>query len=1011
MSLLLLAILSLTPLWWFKDKGEVLINGIDTNFPLNPLMWFFRRMFIWTDFPNAGTDFSSSTAGLFFHLIQVIPYQLGFSLQHVQIISLVFWFGLIIFASFILARVLFPKAFFIQLLFVTLYSFNIYLFNTWENIKVANLSLIASIPLALTILVLLEQKTLSKPRALLLASLIGLVLSGSGINPSYFVCFILIMLLFSLSWLIANFNFLTLKKVLINFLIVTLPIFLINIFWILPTAIFISTNISPQGSLDEIGFTNWIDSLSENTSLVNVMRLQGAWDWYAVDGITGLPIYIPYALNYFFRFPFILFSFLLPGFAILSLVWWRKGEKLLYIAFSLMFVLGVFLGAGTHEPTGLLFRWLSDHLPFFTIFRSPWYIFTPLVTLSTAGLISLFFYRFWGGKSKIFKLAVQLLIIVLILGNLVYSYPLLTGKIFRPGRADSFFVNFPDYVFQAKDWLDKQKTGRIIGYPDDEIEKFSWGYRGIESILGLMSAQEVFFNPLNAPDSNIAILVKQFYSSLKKGQFLAAESLAQKLNIGLIFEKGDQESLAPGLANEVKKNQAASFGAWNFYKFPEQTTPKIYSPKSIFLGPIQKEGVRIIGVLPGDSVLLNGQDTVVKSIDALKNYRGLILLAKNSQEEELKSLAYTASKLEKRLVTRDLSRVEFVVDIPQEGNYSPIMERYALEKFGIFVDQKMEVEIDGQRILLEPESSSDSYLQFKRINLSSGEHKISIKLKNENLVSGGDFNSGATFDKGGYGEGRGEYTISEDINGKFLQIFNVGKANVSADFSISQFDPYLSYYIELKYKQIYGNNGTAVVLQGNDRTLVKAQTERLPNYPEWNRFSFYYEPVQTNSRMKMTLESPYTSDPLGTKILYDDLVVLPVFTNNLLFLKEGENNFVTNPKIEFTQKSPVNYEGKVSGANGPHLIVFSENYSPEWELTGFDKSGRLIKRNYHHFSSNIYANAWYIDTDLENYNFKIYYRSQRLFWTGTVISGMSILIFALAYFYLSFNRRSYNERK
>lgn len=109
LSVVPFVILSLTPIIWFWGKGDVLINGIDTNFPLDPAVWISRRFFVWNNFANAGSDFSSSTAGLFFHLIQVIPYEIGLNLQLVQLTSLVFWFSLIIFSTLFWQRQFSPK--------------------------------------------------------------------------------------------------------------------------------------------------------------------------------------------------------------------------------------------------------------------------------------------------------------------------------------------------------------------------------------------------------------------------------------------------------------------------------------------------------------------------------------------------------------------------------------------------------------------------------------------------------------------------------------------------------------------------------------------------------------------------------------------------------------------------------------------------------------------------------------------------------------------------------------
>src|SRR3990167_5382989 len=150
--IVVLAIFCLTPLVWFIGRdSSTIINGLDTNFPLDPLIWFGRRFFVWNNIVNAGSDFSSSISGLFFHLIQVVPYLIGLSLRWVQVISVIFWFSAIVISSFILARVIVPKSKWSQIIIVVIYSYNTYLFNTWENVKVSNLSLYASLPLFIAI--------------------------------------------------------------------------------------------------------------------------------------------------------------------------------------------------------------------------------------------------------------------------------------------------------------------------------------------------------------------------------------------------------------------------------------------------------------------------------------------------------------------------------------------------------------------------------------------------------------------------------------------------------------------------------------------------------------------------------------------------------------------------------------------------------------------------------------------------------------------------------------------
>lgn len=976
--LAILIALSLTPLIWFLGKGGYLINGVDTNFPLDPVSWFQRRFFVWNSTTNAGTDFSSSTAGLFFHLIQAAPAFLGFDLQAIQIFSLVFWFLLIVFSSYLLAKTIFPKKPIIQLVFVVLYTFNTYLFNTWENVKVANLALVSGIPFGIYLLLQSSRDKITKIRLALYSFVLGIVLSGSGINPSYFISFWVTIVIFFVSDAVLNSGLKDIRRRLENFIVFFVFVLLANAFWLLPTLSFIFSTIEPSGSINKIGFTNWVQSLSENTSLLNIMRLQGAWDWYAVDTASGLPLYIPYALNYFFKLPFVLFSFLLTGLTMAAFLVYRRRLTVFYLAFGCMFLIGVFLGSGSHAPTGFIFNWFFEHVPFFSLFRSPWYIFTPMVFLSLAGLVSLFLYNL-----KVKDYIVYLLATILLVGNLFYSYPLITGKIFRPGRHDSFFVKFPDYVFESqKGLIDTSRSGRIIGYPDDEIEKFDWGFTGIESILGLTGDYETLFSSLNSPNAPISQVIKDFYLNLKKNQLSAAENLLAKLNAKLIFEKHDQQSLSPRFPLNFLNEELSVFGKWTFHRVAESDeTQKIISAQDVYFGSPLDKLTKILQVMKKDDVLLNPKDTEVAKIKDLVQFGRNVVVAKNSQSESLYDFLYSPSKLSNRLVSRSLSSVEYLFDIPEDGFYNPTLERYKIEEFGLSTE-KITTVVDGVSQEWISENLNDSHIRFGRFWFTKGEHVVRINLNSKDLVQNFIF------------EGKGQFTEEPNEGGSYLSILNKSEQDIFASFPVDLFDPMASYFIQFKYQQVYGNNAQILMSQSTPQTLVKSVIERLPNYPEWNDFSFYFEPVKTNSSLSVKLVAPWTKDPLGTKVFYDDLSIHKVFDNELILVQQKEEQPVS-PSVSVTKKSPVLYEAEVKGAKSGHVLIFSENYSPEWKISLETDLEKKAIFNPLHFSANAYANAWYIEGTPENYKVKIYYKRQILFSLGmflTFTAALTILV-------------------
>lgn len=982
-------LLGLTPFFWFWGRENVLINGIDTNFPLDPLVWLSKRFYVWNDDLNAGVDFSSSIAGIFFHFIQVIPQVLGVSLQGIELFSLIFWFLAIVFSSLFLALTIFGKRFIPVAVFVVLYSFNIYLFNTWENVKVANLSLVAALPFGLALLQRLKDERLSYSSGMILISLCGLLLSGSGINPAYFLCFLIIVSLFYFGNLVVSHDWQEIKKRTIELIFFLGILILVNLFWIFPTGGFISQNIKLDNSIDVAGYTNWLDSLSENTSILNIMRVEGAWDWYAYDSSTGLPYYIPYSLNYFHRIPFLVFSFFLPALVIISLIFRETRFRYLYFSFGLMFILGVFLGVGTHLPTGDLYRILVNKVPFFSLFRSPWYIFTPLVTLATAGLVSLLLVKLERIIYKGFKLkyAVWIFGLIIIFGNLLYSYPLLTGKIFRPGRDDTFYINFPPHVFEAKKWLDQNLDARILTYPDDEIEKFTWKYRGIESILQLLSNKEVLFLPLNSPDAPTPKIVKELYLLIKKRELVAAEFLAAKLSSSILFEKADQPSLSFQLPAKLKEDLLARFGDWAFYKFPSgNTNEKIFISNSTYTTSVDSNVYpKIMSTLDKNVLLSYGDDDVLKSLIKESNFLGFAGKAINLQEREALGFVGSESALNNRLKQRNPSTVPYEIDIPNEGYYKPILEIYRLEDFGISPQKDLSLKHNNQEIMWTVEKIDDSFVYYEPLYLKKGLNTFSFSIQNKNLVeinqALGDFLK----------EGLGEFKVLGKETDAYLEILNRDTQDTSAIFQINSFDPLQIFMIQLKYKQIYGNNASVIVGQNTPSTLVKVSVERLPNYPEWNYFSFYYQPVITDSIMKVGLAAPFTQDPLGTKISYGDLQVYKVFSNSLVFLED-------KPKVEnvsnvsFTKISPVLYKGKVENTEKSHFLVFAENYSPEWQLTIIDENGKHKRVDEKHISTNLFANGWYITDSSKDYEFEIYYKPQRLFIIGSLISLSAIMV-------------------
>jgi len=869
-----------------------------------------------------------------------------------------------------------------KLVFIVFYSFNIYIFNTWENIKVTNLALVSGMPFLIWVLLKLKDKEINYSKASLYLVFIGLVTSGLGINPSYFISLFIVLIIFALVNLLINGNNKQVKDV----LFVSIILVFVNSFWLIPILSYILENVSVYSSIGSIGFSNWVDSLSRNTSIINIFRLQGAWDWYALDESTGLPLFIPYALNYFKRLPFLMYSFLLPGLAFLSLALYKKVDITKYIFFSVLLLTGVFLGIGTHPPTGEVYRILLDKIPFFSLFRSPWYIFTPYVTLAYAGLLGLLVVRLteYYNKNWFQRSIIQLLGFVLVVGNFLYTYPLVTGKIYRPDRDDSFFVNFPEYILKVGDFL-KDGDGRIIGYPGDDLERFSWGYVGTESILSLFSPRETLFSSLNTTNSPISNLITEVYSGIKINKMTSVKSILSKLNVSQMLEKLDQNSLSKRLPENISNQNKTTMGKWNIYELGN--TKKISSVQKLFYGFPWDKNDKLIAALPSDEHLINPIDSVFSSISGIDSQIGNIIIAENSAFIEF-SRYISETKLSKMVDNRDLSKVFYDLSVPEEGYYQIFLDLYGLESFGINPDQNVVVTINEENKTLVHEYSDDSFMYFKEIHLSKGKHRIMINLLLENLVSGGDFESGQDEVEFANVKDNVEYEIKGDTN--YLSIVNRNSQDDKLIFNVNDFDSNIPYHISIDYKQVYGNNAALGYDQTNKKTIFKSQIEGLRNFPEWTSANVFIVPVQSDSEAVVSLIAPSTSDPFGSTIYYDNLVVNKVFTNNL-YLKKSKLSNLPIIEIDYNKKSPVEYYATITDATSPHIISFKENYSDIWRIETFDKDGARIDLDPKHFSVDSYANAWYFSDTPKEYSIRITYKRQRLLVLGVWITAFTIL--------------------
>ena len=448
---------------------------------------------------------------------------------------------------------------------------------------------------------------------------------------------------------------------------------------------------------------------------------------------------------------------------------------------------------------------MIENLPYFSLFRSPWYIFAPFLTLSLAGLTVLFFDRFNGLKIKI-------VVTILILGNLLYTYPILTGKIFRPNKSDGFFVNFPNYLFEATKYLSNSTSGRVITYPDDQLEKFKWGYVGVEPVIGLLIDKETLFSGINNTGTEINKIIQLLYENIRRGSFGSVLNLADKLNATSILEKKDQYTLSPDFIYPLNQFKQKSFGDWKIHTLRENNDDfqKIFIGNNFYYQNISSNdySTKALTILTKDKHLLNEKDDVINKIFPSKIPVGKIIVANNSQKDSYLKLQKLPNITLNKLTSQNITEVKYTFNVTENGYYSPVIESYdipsSLTELNVThnsINEKWSIK-----------KITDSHIYINNIYLSVGKHEIIYKTPN-NLVLSEDFENKVDFEAKTHRNDKAEITIVESRDNKQLSLLNRGNVDISADFQVTDFDYNSPYFVQLDYEWSHGNMSTVYVNQ------------------------------------------------------------------------------------------------------------------------------------------------------------------------------------------------------
>jgi len=995
-------LLGLAPLLWFHSNH--IVNSEDMFLLLDYEKW--RNMFyVWNDLINVGSDYILITPTVIFQTLNSLPIILGATEGEAQRIMFVIWFTVPGLAMYWMMRefVRGEGSRTAALMAVGLYMFNLYQVPIWIGFNHANLCTYATFPAVLVLVrrVWMERRMFSIWGLALI--LVLLIASGTAINPPLLAVILMFMACYLVNLFISEGGLSDpeSRRQLFRFIPgFTLAFVIVQAFWVIPFLGQHFLNLSQVSLSENIKFiedTGWLKQISHSSSLSNVLTMQADWTWYQ----GWQEPYTTYSGSYSSNFVLKIFAWIPFSLAVIGLLF-GKGAYKKFFAFATVIFLLLSMGVnGFMEP---IYTWLVKNIPFFWIIRSPWYKFGIVTALGFAYLGGL------GAAAIVRFLPLNrspkgvTLVGFLFLANLVYTYPLILGKMFPTSDERKVLphrhADVPDYVWQASRWLDEQNEySRVITLPESTAWAYPWGFAGHMPAIWQFSHRPVvfpFFNKL-AFNSGSNDLLKLYYQSLYNGWTDRAGEFARLLGSRYILHESDVrfelyagDTDDPAFIREKLSHQsdislAKSFGAWDIYRLDEKVEKFHTSPA--------------LTTVIGDLKTLVPMIALDKSLD-----NPAFLISDGNTQENLKQ-ALTEWPLK---------------EVQVAGTHT----------------EQLKTQIEKKEVLLDENPATFTW------------HSQQMKSSIERSTQGVSIVKG----EGMFPEDEGEnqtHLWMVTNNGKHYHITNDSTQPLRTNLTLTatSFKTARSLYTYLNDKLL---NVTTVLDPDQDHTLIIPSIELSPGenilsfYSPYGgdqrgtrRVTFGFKPnsiklgplnfngnwwVPTEGTYKVRVNSSGSKTCQGINRVFID--GQPVEDGSSLTLDQGQHRvsleqqctegyalqFVPSydkglqnsesPELKVTKISPSEYQIKTV-ASKPYFLIFNESYNPFWEVW---VNGKQKKQ---HFIANGYANGYYIDQTGEQ-DIRVYYWPQTLFNIGGLISISCILFFAIMVIVFKFRTKKNN---
>ena len=634
-EIIIILLLGVTPLLWFD--GSKVVLGHDAGLTISPVSHFFDRLNLWTERFGLGTDQTYAVPGFFIHGFEALVGNFVVNLQLFQKIIFSFWFLLPGLTMYYFARKI-EKNYnlnFFALPAALLYMFNHFLLQGWFIAERTKFSVYAALPLFISFLFDWEKGKRSTIRTAIYISLTFLILNGEGSPPLFggvIVC-IGVYILYYFIQEISKQRIVELIKLVIGTFCISI---LLQAYWLFPyiTYVLHSYALEVAKAGGESGVLGWISYVSQDSSLINILRLQGIPEWYQ-------NLFHPYA-NIYLKNPFLVAaSFTIPVLAFLPLLLFKdKPKRTAILFFTLIAIVAPIFIAGSHPPFGAFYIFLINNIPGFIAFRTPFYKFAPALWFSYSILIG-FTLSFMIEKLREKHVVSSYFVYIAIcIGIIFYSFPFLNGSFFDyiAGKR-SMRVQMPSYIYDFGKFSDSPEriNVRTLTLPPaaGSVDTYTWGYWSLSPLTSLLTnASIVNESGMSTPERN---MIEKLYSMMKNNE-TGWENYAKFLGIRSFLlrndfawnTKGSLTSSPSEYKNALSSNSlmlVKKFGQWEVYDFKDTTNVQsevtVSSQIAYLFGKEINTG--IIASFPN----FNPREQLYQENKPTKNTSDLLSLARN----------------------------------------------------------------------------------------------------------------------------------------------------------------------------------------------------------------------------------------------------------------------------------------------------------------------------------------------------------------------------------------------